>query len=367
MLCKGLSGGSNGSTTAFSLDGSGDMIALPFMAESTDAITGVYVYHNLSYDPTPTYKVSLQELDANGKPSGTILGGGSPASATFNAVSLGWGTDEVNLVTLDNSYTPFVGQFLVAVIEYDSGTINSSNRTRLYYSQSKGVTPEKFPYYNSASSGSTWTVSITTYQGLGAYATASSSYGLMPLSLGVQSFSSSSSPNEYGVKFTVPSHYASYKIRQVWIPVGTLGGDFSITLYSGGATTDKTALHSVAYDEDWFVQQYGTTCVNLGGSDDSVNSTLQTLTGGNTYRIAIKADTTTSLSVRKWEFPSSALRAAMCCDSNTVLSTRSGTGDWTDDDTMVMPFAFVLEDIVASGGGGSAFTGIRVPSRRLGV
>lgn len=368
MLCNGLSGFSGGSLIVFALDGASDMVACPFYAESLDPITEVYIYPSIS-SSTPTYKVSLQELDANGYPSGTILGGGSPASATFNPTSLGWSDGVVYSVALDNSYTPtHIGQYIVAVIEYVSGTIGSINRTRFSIGQSKGIVPEKFPYFTSTNGGSSWTVSNSSYQGIGAYKTASASYGIMATSYGVQMFSSSSSPNEYAVKFTVPSSYASYKIRGVWIPIGTLSGDFTTTLYSGGDTTDKTALHSIASDEDWFPASSGTSCVFFGGPDDSVNSTLQTLTGGNTYRIAVKADTTTNLSLRKWEFPSSALRAAVCFQEATQLSTRSGTGDWTDDDTMVMPFAFMLEDVVAGGGGGSAvYQAIRGKRKTLGI
>lgn len=70
---------------------------------------------------SPTYTVSLQAVNSDGVPMGTILGGGSPASADFT-ISSG-----VNEIVLDNPHSVTSGDDIAIVFDYSSGTIGFGN------------------------------------------------------------------------------------------------------------------------------------------------------------------------------------------------------------------------------------------------
>jgi len=95
-----------------------------------DTITSLMFRYTLRTGTPPTYLVSLQSLDATtGFPSTTVLGGGSPASATFTPpASTAWDST-IQTVALANSLAVTRGQLMAMVIEYSSGTINGSNNS----------------------------------------------------------------------------------------------------------------------------------------------------------------------------------------------------------------------------------------------
>jgi hypothetical protein len=115
-----------GNTTA-TLNGSNDEYGALMYAQTTDPITHVGVKLYADVGTPPTYKVSIQG-NTLGFPDGTIKGGGSPASATFETSA--WDNFSFHWIELDNSYTPSsINEEIWVVIEYDSGTIDSSNFT----------------------------------------------------------------------------------------------------------------------------------------------------------------------------------------------------------------------------------------------
>lgn len=90
----------------------------------------VYVPSGLVTGTSPTYRLSLQGVNpANGEPTGTELGGGSPAGGSAQLVD-----DQWNWIALDNSYAPDGGELLAMVLEHDSGTIDGSNFAEVYHS-----------------------------------------------------------------------------------------------------------------------------------------------------------------------------------------------------------------------------------------
>jgi len=111
---------------ALPLDATGKELAGGYIADSTDAITHVGVRVGGTVASPPIYRVSLQGMGSTGLPNGTILGGGSPASATFNGS--GWSVNTFHWIALDNPYTPTVGQIILPTLDYSSGTIGASNR-----------------------------------------------------------------------------------------------------------------------------------------------------------------------------------------------------------------------------------------------
>lgn len=90
-------------------------------------VTKIYFRYGTRTGTPPTYRASLQSLDASGNPDGTVLGGGSPASVVFTPpADTSWNATG-QVVTLDNPYMITPGQTLAIVIDYSSGTIDASN------------------------------------------------------------------------------------------------------------------------------------------------------------------------------------------------------------------------------------------------
>lgn len=119
---------SNASNNSLAMNGSNDEYGALMFAQTTDPITHIALKIYNDAGTPPTYKVSIQG-NASGFPDGTIKGGGSPASATFETSA--WDHFSVIWVELDNSYTPSsINEEIWVVVEYDSGTIDGSNHTR---------------------------------------------------------------------------------------------------------------------------------------------------------------------------------------------------------------------------------------------
>ena len=115
----------SGSVRLKNLNGAVDEYGALMYAQTTDPITHVGVKIFSDAGTPPTYKVSIQG-NASGFPDGTIKGGGSPASATFETST--WDGYSFHWIELDNSYTPSsVNEEIWVVIEHDSGTIDTSN------------------------------------------------------------------------------------------------------------------------------------------------------------------------------------------------------------------------------------------------
>jgi hypothetical protein len=107
----------------------------------------------------PVYKISLQSVTAAATnasfpmPSGTILGGASPASGTFEPTVF----DLFRTVTLDNPYTTTEGQYVAVVIEYASGGTASGTNYLKVGTSSSPVTTGIFGFpFSLTYDGSNW-------------------------------------------------------------------------------------------------------------------------------------------------------------------------------------------------------------------
>ena len=137
-------------TASSTLDASGDKTSCIFQAPAACDLTGAMAYFQSVASP-PTYKYTLQGVDASGDPDGSVLA----TTAEFTPSA----TTEQHDFT--SAYTASQGQLLALVVEYGSGTISASNdatvRDRVTYSKY-----QIFPYqtfYN----GSSWSADTDGY------------------------------------------------------------------------------------------------------------------------------------------------------------------------------------------------------------
>lgn len=336
------------SLNSLSLNDSDNSIAVVFQApvDASVTITRIGVRLTSITGTTPNYKASIQGVATNGDPDGTIKGGGSPNSAVFSPSGLGWSAASWHWVTLDNSYVTTPGEFLSAVIVYDSGTVNGSNLASFAYYLT-GVSSEL-----SLPCALDFQTAWTPRSGLPlvAIGTASRPY-FFPLKAAANQIFTNASTNEYGFAFTVPSGWCStYKVAGVRVLYSMpAAGTMAMNLYNGGGAADTTVLQSVTgMDGDY------SAAANRQHDFYFTTSPLVTLTAGNTYRIAFKGETANNNTLYYADFEAAADRDAYPFGQNVLWTSRAG-GNWTDIATRTPYVTLLLEDITGGGGSGGGF------------
>lgn len=237
-----------------------------------------------------SYTISLQGISTNGLPDGTILGGGSPASATFpvsgSAGGTALGNNTIHAITLSNSISLSAGNIYCMVIRHTGATDAVNYITPRY---GAGVTGGSvlIPYTLTSNSSSTWTKTTNPPAYL-FLRSATKSYLLPSVSMGANvSFSSTT---EYGYQFSLPTSFgtgATYKVCGATLVSGSsapiTAGTLSVALYSNLSGT-PTILQQVQIPTDQI-----STMTASGGRNFVIDfpGTLANLSFGTTYGIGI--------------------------------------------------------------------------------
>lgn len=292
-------------------------------------------FQDWSYGTAPTYRISIQGVDANGNPDGAIKAAGQ-AYADFTPT--GTGNDgKLIWFALGTPYTCTPGELLALVIQYQSGTVNASNHTRVTI-RSFATQFQENTIYNAAGDGA-WT--RQTYAGHPfAYGNATETHGAPHQALTSPAIQADSNPNEYALVFTIPTTLcAAYTIRGINFAGITppAGKSFTVTLYD---TDGTTILCTRSFDSDALTNQATSGPYRALFTDNP----LPILYAGAQHRIAIKPDqTTTNL---RWYL----LGHADVSDLDAYpfartwyLSTRYNAAAWQDTPT-TRPIATLIID-----------------------
>jgi hypothetical protein len=322
------------------LDASGDKYAAVFMLREAATLTHAAIRVVSRTGTPPTYRVSLQGVDASGLPDAGILASQTftpPADATWNTT--------IQWIQFAASYNAARGQVLALVVDYSSGTIDASNFST-FASHDSGWTPGRpnLPYAVTDTTG-TWAKSLTGYPIFGVKSS-TTVYGF-PL-LAVTSATVSVSGSRAAKKFTLPSGGGgTFKLAgarlscqnaaaaQSWI-VGLWDAAGAViqavTLDADIAATPANAsrIFEVYFDDTPAVLDFGT-AYYLGIERAASNVIL--------YSVGLSDANDASA------FP---LGAASC------LSTWNGSA-WSDTTTSLPIVELIFEDLTASAGGGSTF------------
>lgn len=338
----------NFGSASFALNQTTDSVFWVFQPELPPGVSSITVTR-LAYSQAgvtgtcPTYRISLQGVGTSGNPDGTVLGGGTPASATFTSAA--GANNTMVSVTLDNSISLSRGVWYAMVIDYSSGTIDASNLLTVRDISGASVSADICPAY----SGRNDNGSVTKFAArtpIFAYGTASRWYGRPFLATSTLSYNSGSTPNEYAIAFNLPATLGSkYALAGIIPNIGWVAGHTSlIRLYQGTGAADKTVLQDVTIDTD-----------HVGGIRPPVmfdESSLTELSFGSGYRVGIAPQTTTNQPIYYIDVPTAADWDAWPGGQWFWLSYRTGTGDWTDITTRrLLVDLFINGWNVSSGGG----------------
>lgn len=335
---------SNPALTSFSMNASTRLNAGVITAVKDLTLARIGVTHTATTGTSPTYRVSVQALNSSGQPDGTVLGGGSPASKSFNPTSLGWAAASHNILTLDNTVSISRGVNYGLVVDYVSGTIDGSNFTS--FGQTLAAPDNGLPY--ALDFQASWTK--RTGLPLFSYGSLSELYGY-PVATSASQTYTSAGTNEYGVCFTLPttvgSTYKLYGVNVLYSPP-TSTGTYAIKLYSGSGAADTSTVQ--------------TSTGRVGLVTGSTNrrqvllfsGTLATLTTGQPYRFAILAETANNNLLYYTDFTNAADVASMTHADAAYWTHRAG-GNWTDVTTRLPFIELLISDVTQpSGGGGTA-------------
>ena len=329
-----------------SLDGSTDQTEFVFQARDVAAITHVGFRFNALTGTSPTYIASIQSNN-NGVPSGIVVGGVSPASATFTAT--GMVTTKWQWIALANSYTPARGEVLWIVIAYSSGTIDALNFMSITSDCDFLGTRVSFPRVNLNNAG---VRTLRTTLSLYGYKTASRTYGNPLETITETQYSSDSIPDEYAIKFTwAAATGATNTVKGIrFLGRGPAAAKtILVTLYDG-----TTPLQTVTIDTD---------IVNTASAFRSFDfifdeTTLSTLTVGSTYRLGMAPqEIACNFAILTMLVAGAGDLSAYPGGAGWCLSTRTDSGAWTDV-TDGRPIAGLIMDdwTEPSGGAGGIMT-----------
>lgn len=342
------------SLSLFTLDQTTDASEIIFQVEEAATIARVGIYIGVITGAQPTYTLSLQGVTTAGVPDGTILGGGTPASVTVTP-SVG---SSFQWFTLDNAIALTRGQKCALVFKYAAGTIGASNKVSVGVIDPAIATSNPYWIQNEAGTRTFFSTSLPVF----GYATASNAanYGFPLNSTSQIVFHSGSNPDEYAVKFTLPTSFcATYKLQGFrWLTApNALNTDTSIiNLYSG---TDTTLANSTGAVTETTIQQSATVVHNelISGSmrvhEYWFTGTPVTLYAGATYRVGIQPQVgSNGLYLNRLIQAAATDWQGYPGGQDIGFSSRVNVGNWTDDSLSRMIAELVLQDLTAPSGGG---------------
>lgn len=324
---------------SFTLNGSTDILVYVFQAPEAATITGILLRQTTATGTAPTYRVSLQGVDSSGIEDGSIKASGN---AYVDTTPTSGNNNTMLRLALGTSYTCARGEMLAIVVAYQSGTIDGSNNCSFSSTHSLSHIPG-IPYAIQNDAGTRTRQAASANIG---YYSSSKTYLPTAETVTGLSFSSASTPDERGLKFTLPSGWGStYQLLGArWLGTLPTGGSYDLVLYDSDGTT---VLQSETMDTD-HDQSAGSLRMRQVIFDEV---TLSTLFFGTAYRLVLKP-TSGSLSVYEWTVDAAGDLTGWPLGSDACYTSRTDAGSWTDDAAKRLAFAsLILSDITEPSGG----------------
>jgi hypothetical protein len=281
--------------------------------------------------------------------------GGLPSLNWIGYVDLaGNGTNFTNFNveewTLTNTASITRGQYYALVIQAYSGTWNASNKLRLRTTMGTGIggALNIFPYATNVINGTSEIKGNTNYVPNFGCGTSTRQYKAGHTASSIASWNSASTPNQRGIKFKLPSSLCTtFKVAGVRMGIGPTSAAAQWTLKL--LDSSNTVLQDRLYNN---LDAFNTN--SIATRDYYFDeSTLTALSPNTDYRIVVEA-ISASLGCMTYIEPSSSvdISSAFIPDGTFHLTTRTGSGAWTDTTTNWFPIQLIIDDFTASASGG---------------
>jgi hypothetical protein len=320
-----------GLSASFTFNASGYKLGWILQAPKTGSIRKVHFMTGTVTTPTDL-DVRIETIDAaTGDPSGTLWAANTNATVvSASLTSNTWITSPA--LTADASVTK--GDLFAAALvpagtpnwvlsQYNTGV---SASTRLPYSTA----------YNGSWSKQTALSVVAVEYSDGSFAEIPN---VFPISaINAHTYSSSSTPDEYSLRFTLPF---TARLAGVWGFIDP-DNDFDLVIYDG-----TTPVSTKSFDKD--IRQ------GTGPGMHYLRLTSPvTLTASTVYRASIKPTTTSSLTIYSMDVSSAVIMDQLGGGQAFHHSTRVDSGAWTDTTTRRLFMGLIVDGIDVSAGGGGA-------------
>lgn len=314
------------------------------MPEAATLTHGGFRYGARTGTP-PTYRISLQSLDASGLPdSGAVL-----ASQTFTPpADTSWdGTWQ--WVQFSATYAAAAGERVALVVDYSSGTVDGSNNSS-FTRRDTGIAPARagLPFNVTDTTGS-WAKATDAGFPVWGVKSAGATYGF-PLKT-FTGTTVSSTGNRAAKKFTIPSGVCStftiVGLRLIAQGPATGANTWNLAIWNAAGTE----LAGVSIDGDVISSPANAQRSVVVYFDDSP----VTFNAGTAYYAGIER-AGSNIILYSLTLDSAAERTAFPLGTNCSLSTWNGSA-WSDDDTSLPLVELILGDMTASGGSGGFIIG----------
>lgn len=348
-----LSSGLGLTRTNLTFDSTSDRLA--WVGDSNFAGTIAKVYFRTGTVTTGTTVQIQIETVTNGRPSGTIFSAGASGTVAIADTDDGvWKT-----VTIGTPPTLAAGNQFAIVMTYSSGATPNLIITSMPGNETGNGSV--YPLCLQDTGGGTWAHQNSGMEWI--VELGSGDIACLPCLSSSEAngtftaFNSSSSPNEYALKLTLP-----FKCRIIGLSalIGNVatGADFTMSLWPSSSSVDGDALGQATVDGDSAVS---TT------ADGYYTRHFTAVTGaaGSTYYLGIRADTANNLALASLVAPTGITNAVRAFPTQTItahLATRAwsgGTaGSWTETATTTLPLiSLVIDQLDDGAGGGTTIAG----------
>lgn len=314
-------------------------------SRATKNISKIYFrFGAVTINSASVLRVSIQAISAAagppGRGDGTVIQSGNIAGSNGSFTSNTWFPG----VTLGATYSATPGQRFAVVFELTTFNASDSVVINGITASATGIYAEGSSQYHVSEVGGVFTVNNLIPNILfecddgsfGAFA------GTMPCSaLGSTTVNSGSTPDEYCMEFSVPFNCTI--CGAVAVTTAAAAGDFSIILYSG-----TTALQTESQDstDQRSASSPGWTTVEFPETD---------LTANTTYRLAVRPDTATSITLPFLDVASASHFGAHPLETNFCTNSRTDAGAWGSPVTtrryFILPKFSRIDDGAGGGGG----------------
>jgi hypothetical protein len=322
------------------LDASGEKLAMVFRAPKTGTLDRFeFLLGTVTQAPASGLKCSFQNVDlATGMPDETV---DENATVTAGLTSGAW----VNPGSFSAGRAVTRGDLVAAVVEFASWAAGDAlTLDRLYLS---AYTPPAHTYYGPKKLGGTWD---KTEEMLPPWALryTDGSYALVPGGYPVSAiadvgFGSGSSPDEIGVRFTVPM---ACRLQGVFLRMVTAASStFDVVLYQG-----STVVETVTTDGD----------ATIAGSGRGILVLFDSLLAANTLYRSVLKPSATSQNLFLFTVASAAIMDAFGGGQAWHQTERTDAGAWTDTPTKRPWMSLWLSQVDdGAGSSGSGMAGAR--------
>ena len=278
------------------------------MVPHTGTINNVLI-RTRAVTSSQTLKVSLQGVDANGKPDGTILGVGNSAFGTQGSLVL----DTVYTVVLGTPLAVTRGTYIAVVVEW-SGT-----QGNITMAQATGTICNNF--YTATFAAAAWTITASGVAPVVGFEYTDGFHGetTYPLSLiTATTYNSGSTPDEIGcyinnVVDTIVCGAYAY-----------IDKDAACTIKLYDASDNVLESSVLAVNNRW---------VNSIGFDYVHFATNVTLYKNTVYRLTLLPTSGSSITLGEYTLPSAAAMNSLSLGTAFYRTSRSDAGAWTQDAT----------------------------------